>query len=135
MATSAETGNVAAELTSDAAVITGCAAAVAQDKAAAVTSNSVTGKVAALARHADVSNGTEGSYAVTPAVPIGATVAPGAAAVPLLIDTDCGIDDAQAIMMAAAHPEKVKIIALTTVDGQSPFSTLPVFGQGPHRVH
>ena len=134
MATSAETGNVAAALTIDAAIITGCAAAVAQDKAAAVNSNSVTGKVAALARHADVSNGTEGSYAVTPAAPIAAAVAAGAAAVPLLIDTDCGIDDAQAIMMAAAHPEKVKIIAFTTVDGQSAFSTFPVFREGPHWV-
>ena len=65
------------------------------------------------------------------AVAPGAAAAAGAAAAPLLIDTDCGIDDAQAIMLAAAHPEKVEIIAFTTVDGQSAFSTLSVFGQRP----
>ena len=37
---------------------------------------------------------------------------------PVLIDTDCGIDDAQAIILAAAHPDKVRIVALTTVSGE-----------------
>jgi len=38
---------------------------------------------------------------------------------PVLIDTDCGIDDAQAIILAAAHPDKVRIVALTTVSGNT----------------
>ena len=36
---------------------------------------------------------------------------------PLLIDTDCGTDDAKAIMFAMFHPKKVKIVAVTTVSG------------------
>jgi inosine-uridine nucleoside N-ribohydrolase len=34
----------------------------------------------------------------------------------LIIDTDCGIDDAIAIMMALAHPE-IEVIGITTVSG------------------
>lgn len=34
----------------------------------------------------------------------------------LIIDTDCGIDDAVAIMMALAHPD-VEVIGITTVSG------------------
>ena len=42
----------------------------------------------------------------------------GVEAAPLLIDTDCGIDDAKAILLAAAHPERAKIVAVTTVAGK-----------------
>ena len=44
--------------------------------------------------------------------------AEGGKAAPLLIDTDCGIDDAKAILLAAAHPERAKIVAVTTVAGK-----------------
>ena len=36
----------------------------------------------------------------------------------LLVDTDCGIDDAQAILLAAMNPNAARIVALTTVEGK-----------------
>ena len=42
--------------------------------------------------------------------------------IPLIIDTDPGIDDAMAILYAAAHPE-LDLIGLTTVFGNVPVAT------------
>lgn len=37
----------------------------------------------------------------------------------IIIDTDPGIDDAMAILLAVSAPDKIKIEALTTVDGNT----------------
>ncbi len=41
---------------------------------------------------------------------------PAAATLPLIIDTDAGVDDALALMMALAHP-RAQVLAITTVHG------------------
>ena len=38
----------------------------------------------------------------------------------VLIDTDCGVDDAIAIMMALASPEELEVLGITTVSGNVP---------------
>ena len=36
-----------------------------------------------------------------------------------IIDTDAGVDDAQAILMALAYPQEVDIVAITTTHGNT----------------
>ena len=81
--------------------------------AAAVASNAICCDVAVVSRN------TAAGASVAPIVSDATAEAERGTGVPLLIDTDCGIDDAQAILLAAAHPEKVNIVALTTVDGEA----------------
>lgn len=38
----------------------------------------------------------------------------------ILIDTDCGVDDAIAIMLALASPEELEVLGITTVSGNVP---------------
>ena len=42
----------------------------------------------------------------------------------ILIDTDCGVDDAVAIMMALASPEEVSVMGITTVSGNVPVDSV-----------
>ena len=43
---------------------------------------------------------------------------------PILIDTDPGQDDAVALLMAAAAPEGLQVLGLTTVGGNVPMPHL-----------
>jgi len=42
----------------------------------------------------------------------------------ILIDTDCGVDDAIAIMMALASPDEVSVLGITTVSGNVPLANV-----------
>lgn len=42
----------------------------------------------------------------------------------VLIDTDCGVDDAIAIMMALASPDEVSVAGITTVSGNAPLANV-----------
>lgn len=42
----------------------------------------------------------------------------------VLIDTDCGVDDAIAIMIALASPAEVSVLGITTVSGNVPLANV-----------
>jgi len=42
----------------------------------------------------------------------------------VLVDTDCGVDDAIAIMMALASPDEVSVVGITTVSGNAPLASV-----------
>jgi len=42
----------------------------------------------------------------------------------VLIDTDCGVDDAIAIMLALASPQEVDVVGITTVSGNVPLESV-----------